>query len=140
MIRTCDRWLAAAALLVSAGGPAWAAELSEIETADLRLLYFDPAATYLTPYIVRSFQNSLEHQRRVFDYQPSEKVTVLLTDFSDYGNAGAIAVPRNALLVDAAPTPFTFETSDTAERMYSLMNHELVHVVSMDQAAGEDRF
>jgi hypothetical protein len=118
----------------------YAVELSSTETAALRLLYFDPSETYLTPYIVRSFENSLSHQRRVFDYELSEKVTVLLTDFADYGNAGAIAVPRNALLVDIAPTPFTFETSDTAERMYSIMNHELVHVVQMDQAATEDQF
>ncbi len=117
-----------------------AAELSSIETADLRLLYFDPSETFLTPYVVRSFENSMDHQRTVFDYSPSEKVTVLLTDFTDYGNAGAITVPRNALLVDIAPSPFTFETSDTAERMYSLMNHELVHVVSMDQASKKDQF
>jgi hypothetical protein len=116
-----------------------ATELSSIETASLRLLYFDPSETFLTPYVVRSFENSINHQRKVFDYSPSEKVTVLLTDFADYGNAGAITVPRNTLLVDIAPSPFTFETSDTAERMYSLMNHELVHVVSMDQAAKEDK-
>jgi hypothetical protein len=116
-----------------------AAELSSIETASLRLLYFDPSETYLTPYVVRSFENSISHQRKAFDYSPSEKVTVLLTDFADYGNAGAITVPRNTLLVDIAPSPFTFETSDSAERMYSLMNHELVHVVSMDQAAKEDQ-
>ena len=116
-----------------------AAELSSIETANLRLLYFDPSETFLTPYAVRSFENSLAHQRKTFDYSPSEKVTVLLTDFADYGNAGAITVPRNTLLVDIAPSPFTYETSDTAERMYSLMNHELVHIVSMDQAAGKDQ-
>lgn len=117
-----------------------AVELSSIETADLRLLYFDPSETFLTPYVVRSFENSIAHQRKVFDYSPSEKVTILLTDFADYGNAGAITVPRNTLLVDIAPSPYTFETSDTAERMYSLMNHELVHVVSMDQAASKDQF
>jgi hypothetical protein len=126
------------ALLLGAAAHLHAAELSTIETDDLRLLYFDPSETYLTPYVVRSFTNSIAHQRKLFDYEPSEEVSVLLTDFTDWGNAGAIAVPRNALLVDIAPTPFTFETSDTAERMYSLMNHELVHVVSMEQAASVD--
>jgi len=121
------------------GSSLHAAELSSIETDDLRLLYFDPSETYLTPYVVRSFTNSINHQRRLFDYEPSEEVSVLLTDFTDWGNAGAIAVSRNALLVDIAPTPFTFETSDTAERMYSLMNHELVHIVSMDQASTRDQ-
>ncbi len=115
-----------------------AAELSSIETDDLRLLYFDPSETYLTPYVVRSFTNSMEQQRKIFDYEPSEEVSILLTDFTDWGNAGAIAVPRNALLIDVAPTPYTFETSDTAERMFAIMNHELVHVVSMEQAATVD--
>jgi hypothetical protein len=126
------------AVLLALGASVHASELSEIQTNDLRLLYFDPSETYLTPYVVRSFENSIKYQRELFDYEPSEQVSVLLTDFADWGNAGAIAVPRNALLVDIAPTPYTFETSDTAERMYSLMNHELVHVVSMEQAATVD--
>src|SRR4051795_12394997 len=32
--------------------------LSEIDTRQLRLLYFDPAQTYLTPYIGRAFTNA----------------------------------------------------------------------------------
>jgi hypothetical protein len=134
------RFLIGVAVLLSSCSALQAAELSSIETANLRLLYFDPSETFLTPYVVRSFENSLNHQRSVFDYEPSEKVTVLLTDFADYGNAGAVIVPRNALLVDIAPTAYTFETSDTSERMYSLMNHELVHLVSLDQAAKKDHF
>jgi len=140
MFHDGKRVLVGITILLGACPALHSAELSSIETANLRLLYFDPSETFLTPYVVRSFENSIEHQRNVFDYSPSEKVTVLLTDFADYGNAGAITVPRNTLLVDIAPSPFTFETSDTAERMYSLMNHELVHVVSMDQASEKDLF
>jgi hypothetical protein len=33
--------------------------LSEMDTKDLNLLYFDPAQTYLTPYIGRAFENAL---------------------------------------------------------------------------------
>ena len=33
-----------------------------LETDDLRLLYFDPMQTYLTPHVARSFHNSLEFQ------------------------------------------------------------------------------
>lgn len=79
------------ALLLMVFTGSHAAELSTIETDDLRLLYFDPSETYLTPYVVRSFTNSIDHQRRVFDYEPSENISVLLTDFADWGNAGAIA-------------------------------------------------
>src|SRR6185295_18448342 len=39
-----------------------------------------------------------------------------------------------------APLSFAFETIAANERMNTIMNHELVHVATMDQAAGSDRF
>ncbi len=107
-------------------------DLAKLETADLRLLYFDPAQTYLTPYIARSFLNSLAFQKRMFDWTPWEKTTVLLKDFSDYGNAGARSSPNNAILIDVAPLSQTFETFSAGERFFTLMNHEAVHVAHMD--------
>ena len=113
--------------------------MESIETANLRLIYFDPTETYLAPYAARCFTNSLAAQQQHFGFNPREKVTVLLKDFADYGNASAGAVPRDTLLVDIAPISFTYETFAPSERMYTLMNHELVHVAMMDQAASEDR-
>ncbi len=114
------------------------AELRFTETPDQRLLYFDPTQTYLAPYAARCFENSMGGQRRIFEYEPSERTTVLLTDFADYGNAAASSVPRNSLFVDVAPLPLTFETSAAAERICTIMNHELVHIATTDQAAPED--
>lgn len=119
--------------------PSAHAQLSLFETENQRLLYFDPATTYLVPHAARSFENSLLSQRKIFGYEPSEKVTVLLLDFSDYGNAGAIPLPRNMVIVDVAPKLFTFETSEAAERMYSWMNHELVHLVGTDMPSAAER-
>lgn len=112
--------------------------LNVLQTDTLRLLYQDPATTYLVPHAARSFENSLRGQQAIFGYRPSEPVTVLMLDFSDSGNAGAIPLPRNTVLVDVAPKSYTFETSESAERMYSWMNHELVHLVSTEMAAAED--
>ena len=42
-------------------------------------------------------------------------------------------------MLRVAPLNFTFETFTASERMSYLMNHELVHVVTADQAAGRDR-
>lgn len=119
--------------------PADAQQLNSLETPDLELLYFDPTETYLTPRIIQTFHDSLEKQQSILGYEPSDKVTVLLTDFSDYGNAGASSVPANTVIVDIAPLPFTFETGAPAERMYTIMNHELVHIATTDQAAAVDR-
>ena len=85
---------ATALLLILAASPA-IAQLKELETKDLRLVYFDPTLTYLTPHVARCFENALAFHRKLFDYTPSGKVTVLLDDFADYGNAAATGVPRD---------------------------------------------
>ena len=113
--------------------------MSEQETDDLRLLYFDPLTTYLVPHVTRSFHNSLQFQRYIFDWTPYEKPTVMLQDFGDYGNASAMSSPSNVLRVDVAPLKHTFETFPAVERMYMLMNHELVHLATFDVSNEQDR-
>jgi hypothetical protein len=107
-------------------------DLNSLQTKDLRLLYFDPSETYLTPYVARSFENSMAFQRKTWGWKPWDKTTVLLKDFSDYGNAAARSSPNNAILVDIAPLSQTFETFSAGERFFTLMNHELTHVATMD--------
>ena len=121
------------------GPNAVSAQLATFETPGLRLVYIDPTETFLVPHAARTFLNSLAFQRRLFEFEPSDDITLLLTDFSDTGNAGATVVPRNVLTVDIAPLNFAFETIAGNERMNIIMNHELVHVATMDQAAGSDR-
>lgn len=106
--------------------------LDMMETEDMRLLYFDPLQTYLTPHTARSFHNSLDFQKSIFNWVPWEKTTVLLTDFEDYGNAAARATPNNMLHFSVAPLNRTYETFTASERIYMLMNHELVHVATGD--------
>ena len=115
-------------------------DLNEIETNHLLMLYFDPTETYLTPYIGRNYENSLAFQKRTFDWKPWEPTTLLLKDFSDYGNAAARAVPNGAVLIDIAPLPLTFETFSPGERFYTIMNHEMVHVATMDVWNSSDAF
>ncbi len=88
---------------------------------------------------MRTFTNSLAWQRRMFGWAPSEPTIVLLQDFTDYGNAHTYAAPRNMLIFDIAPLSLAFETYPASERMYSLMNHELIHVVQSDIASEQDR-
>ncbi|MFT5571621.1 MAG: hypothetical protein ACI9FR_000540 [Cryomorphaceae bacterium] len=114
-------------------------EMDVIETDDLRLLYFDPFQTYLLPHVVRNFHNSLEFQKKLYGWDPEEKTTVVLTDLSDYGNAGAAASPRNGVSVYIAPASRTLETIPSSERIFMLMNHEMVHIANMDMATRQDR-
>jgi len=109
-----------------------------LETKDLRLLYQDPYTTYLTPHVIRTFQNSLEFQRRIFGWTPYEKTTLRLQDYSDDGNASALTLPFNVLRVEVEPGSHTFETLPAEERMYQMMNHELVHLATGDLWNKED--
>ena len=128
--------LALASLVTTA---AFGQGLSSAETDKLSLLYFDPTETYLVPRAIQTFHNSIDRQKSILDYESEEPITVLLTDFSDYGNAGANSVPANSVVVDIAPIPLTFETAAPAERMYTIMNHELVHISTTERMAPADR-
>ena len=115
-------------------------DLSRLETEDLRLLYFDPAETFLTPYVGRSFENALAYERRMFGWDPWDQTTLLLKDFGDYGNAAARASPNNALIIDIAPLSLAYETFSPGERFYTLTNHEVTHVALMDVWNSRDAF
>jgi hypothetical protein len=112
--------------------------ISYVETRDLKLIYFD-SLDYLVPHALHTFTNSLAWQRRTFGWVPSESTTVLLKDLSDYATAVALVAPHDRLVFDIAPVSHAFETDPASERMYSLMNHETVHLASGDIASEEDR-
>ena len=135
-----QRGIVAFLLLLACLTPAPAdAQLATQEGAHLRLVYFEGAESYLIPHAVRTFFNSLAFQAKLLGYEPDQDITVLLADFEDYGNAGVSVVPRSTMMVQIAPLSFAFETIAANERMNTIMNHELVHVATMDQAARRDR-
>ena len=74
-----------------------AAQLATQQGSHLRMVYFEGAESYLVPYAVRTFFNSLASQRKLFGYEPDREITVLLADFEDWGNAGVSVVPRSTI-------------------------------------------
>ena len=131
------RAAAVLALLSAFGGEA-RAQLTTVETPEVRIVYFDGTESYLVPHAARAFLNALGFERRLFGFESRERITLLLVDLSDAGNAAAGTVPRNIVSMQIAPLTFAFETMAANERMSTLLNHELVHVLTMDQAAGAD--
>jgi len=111
-----------------------------IETRDLRLIYPGSTLGFMADYTARCFENSMRFHRQIFGYTPGERVTVMLVDNSDYGNAAVVGSPRNTLSIQIEPTNFVYETAPSNERINFIMNHELAHVVTLDQAASGDRF
>src|SRR5262245_50027901 len=114
------------------------AQLKAIETPQIRLVYFDPTETFLIPLAARTALNSLAFQRRLFKFDPKDRVTVLLVDFQDSGNASASVVPYDSVITQIAPLNFSFETISGNDRLNIIMSHELVHVATMDGAARTD--
>ncbi|MDH3215888.1 MAG: hypothetical protein OEN01_06290 [Candidatus Krumholzibacteria bacterium] len=115
-------------------------KLRTLRTKDLRLVYYTTDHEYITPHLAACFENSMAFHRLLFDYTPSEEVTVLLQDFDDIGYAGATGVPYNWMSLGIAPYEYVYEVSPTNERLNWVMSHELVHVLASDQAAPSDRF
>lgn len=116
-----------------------AAQLTAAETTNATVVYLEPTQSFIAPYAQRTVENSLAFHRKLFDYTPSERMTVLLTDYSDSGNASAETVPHNVVTARLAPLSFAYETFTANERMNYLMNHEFVHVVTSDRASNGDR-
>jgi len=112
----------------------------KLETKNVTLIYLSKTHEYIVPHLARCFENSLRFHRNMFNYTPSEKITVFLQDFSDHLNAGATSVPRNFIQMELAPASYNFETIPANERMNHTMSHELVHIVTTDQASGDDNF
>ncbi len=135
-MRRCVACLCLALMTAAAAAQDSPVNISGVETKDLRLYYYN-YLSYLEPHAVRTFTNSLAWQRRMFGWVPSEPVTILMQDFEDFG--GGKVEARGRLLISVAPKSNAFEAYVSTERMYNLMNHELIHVVQSDLANEEDR-
>ena len=114
------------------------AQLKSLETENFNVVY-SPIEGYLAPHIARCFENAIRFDRKLFDWTPSEKTVLFLHDFGDNGNAGALAVPNNRVIIWMAPSDYVFEVVLANERMNSMANHELIHVLTLDMAAARDR-
>ena len=131
------------AFLVSLGTSApvaLGAQFQTLETGDLRLVLTSPLQSYLVPQVIGSFENSLQFNRRLFDYTPQGKIDVLLHDLWHYGNAGASPLPENHITVGIEPYGHDYESAPAQERMTSSLNHEMAHIVTTDKATASDRF
>ena len=140
LLITCLPAAALACMFVLGACLPAAAQLKTVDVGSIKLVYFDVTESYLVPHAIQSLLTSLEFQHRVFGFDTSDKIVVLLADFSDSADGGASVTPRNRLAVQIAPLGYAFETIAANDRIILIMNHELVHVATMGQPAGADRF
>ncbi len=111
--------------------------IHQLELDKLQLVYLGDRYIYLTPHLLRTFNNAMDFHQKLWDYDPG-KVYVMLNDFQDYGNGGALTMPLNQVFIGIGPYNFTFSIIPSNERFQWLFNHELTHVVMTDKANSRD--
>ncbi len=116
------------------------AQLLEYDTPDMRLIYTGEASKYLVTYAGQCYENALRWNSKLYNYHTDEKATVLVYDLNDFGNAGTGTIPRNHIILSIAPLDYEYETAPANERFNTTFNHELVHMVTLDQSTSGDRF
>lgn len=116
------------------------AQLNEIDTKNMRLIYNGESTKYLANYVIQCYENALSVNSRLYDYHTNEMTTLLMYDLSDFGNAGTGIIPQNHISLLIAPLDYQYETAPANERINTTFNHELVHMVTLDQSTSGDRF
>ena len=127
-------------LIVSFSFHAHSQQFKQLQTEDLNLIYYSNAHSYIIPHLSNSFLNTYYYYKDFWNYSSIEPITIFLEDFSDWSNGGATATPVNFVFVNIAPSMYVFEVAPSSERMSFLMNHELTHVVAMDNAGRSEKF
>src|SRR4051812_13638942 len=69
---------------------------------------------------------------RYLNWQPSGRVTVVLSDVSDQANGSASSIPYNFINAYGVPPDSLDELNDFDDYMKLLITHELTHVVHLD--------
>ena len=115
-------------------------QLNKIVTNDFEIVSTNIQLDYVLPHAIRCSHNALNFHKNLFDYQPTEKTFIMFQDFGDYGNGGATSIPKNFISTCISPLNYSFESSVAGERVFSIMNHELVHITALDNASSSDLF
>ena len=113
-------------------------QFKKIETKDFDVISANLQLDYVLNHAIRCSHNALDFHRVLFDYEPQEKIFVMFQDFGDYGNGGATSLPTNLISTCISPLNYAFESSVAGERVFSIMNHELVHIAALDNASSSD--
>lgn len=106
-------------------------------TEGLGMVYFGERYSYLVPHVISTFGNAMSFHENTWQYK-NPFTNVVLNDFSDIGNGGAITMPLNQVFLGIEPYNFAFSIIPSNERFQWLFNHELTHIVMGDKPNPKD--
>jgi hypothetical protein len=103
------------------------------ESENFKIIYRDSHA-HIVNHLLSSAENSLIPLKKIFNYEPSEKIIINTYDVSDYGFGATTTVPENYIRIEIEPLEPGYEVVPYSERFQWLLSHELVHIVVNDMA------
>ncbi|HEX9252743.1 MAG TPA: hypothetical protein VF870_10905 [Ignavibacteriaceae bacterium] len=104
------------------------------ESEHFKIIYRD-AHSHLVNHILSSAENSLAQLKKLFDYQPKEKIIINTYDVSDFGFGATTTIPENYIRLEIEPLEPGYEMVPYSERFQWLLSHELVHIIVNDMAS-----
>jgi len=114
-------------------------KINHIKSGNLELISFGKRYNYLTPHITQTYHNAMKFHSTFWGYN-EQKTYVLINDFEDIGNGGAITMPFRQVHLGISPYNFAFSIVPSNERFQWLFNHELTHIVMADKPNRRDEF
>ena len=110
----------------------------EKDSKHFRIIYKKEEA-YLVNNLINYAETSLSDLDSVFNFRPSEKIIIYLSDYSDYGYGTTTTVPENFIRLEIEPLELAYENIPLKKRIRWLISHELVHVIVNDQASSFEK-
>lgn len=104
------------------------------ESEHFKIIYRD-SHSHLINHILASAENSLAQLKKLFIYQPEDKIIINTYDASDYGFGATTTIPENYIRLEIEPLEPGYEMVPYSERFQWLLSHELVHIIVNDMAS-----
>ncbi len=104
------------------------------ESEHFKVIYRD-SHSHLINHILSSAENSLAQLKKLFNYQPKEKIIINTYDASDFGFGATTTIPENYIRLEIEPLEPGYEMVPYSERFQWLLSHELVHIIVNDMAS-----
>lgn len=111
----------------------------EKESENFKIIYL-LEQTHLVNHVLSSAEKALSSLSKLLEYNPEEKISIIIYDINDYGLGAATTVPQNIIRLSIEPFEIGYENMLYSERFYWLLSHELVHIILNDKSTDIESF
>lgn len=83
--------------------------------------------------VVNYAESIFENLQPLMQWKPRRRITIVITDHTDSPNGMATTFPENTIYLYMAQSGLSDELRDFSNPLYSLVLHELTHILQLDQ-------